>query len=52
MSALLLEQPIMHAALWLDLFHQAMTRLPISGLEMASAHEDMTMDGREAPGVP
>jgi hypothetical protein len=52
MSALLLEQPIMHAALWLDPFHQAMTRLPISGLEMVSANEDMTMDGREAMGVP
>jgi hypothetical protein len=42
----------MHAVLWLDLFHQAMTRLPISGLEMPPAHEDMTMDGREASGVP
>jgi hypothetical protein len=52
MSALLLEQPIMHATLWLDPFHQAMTTLPISGLEMVSAKEGMTVGGREAPEVP
>ena len=46
------EQFIMHAALLLDFFHQAMTRQMISGLEMVSVNEDVTMDGREAPGVP
>ena len=52
MSALPLEQLIMYAAHLLDFFRQAMTRQQISGLEMVSVNEDVTMDGREAPGVP